>query len=273
MKSLSILALPQVGLSLPDGLSFALLVGIAAVFLGIYASRYVTRFIRAVLVGSSAGEVSIVVNLARALVVVAVAYVVGENVFHIELGGLAQALGVTTLVVSLGLQDFIKNVVAGVQIVMTHLFKVGDHLDVGTTRGEVMDINWRQTVIRDKDGNSHVIPNSSLMGNSFVRREGKMVHRYTFDCDIKPGLDLDRVAADIEHLADEVLDEHGWRAEEGSEVRFVGSTANGVSASVRIFLRDIECTTRGMDAVMRAIGQRGYLADWTNDQPAQERWR
>ena len=28
-----------------------------------------------------------------------------------------------------------------------------------------------------------------------------------------------------------------------------------------------------MDAVMRAIGKRGYLADWTNESPAQEKWR
>ena len=92
-------------------------------------------------------------------------------------------------------------------------------------------------------------------------------------CDIKPGLDLDRVGADIERLADEVLDERGWRADEHAEVRFIGSTANGVQASIRVYLTDIAYTTRAMDAVMRAIGKRGYLADWTNEAPAQEAWR
>ena len=42
---------------------------------------------------------------------------------------------------------------------------------------------------------------------------------------------------------------------------------------VRIFIKDISCTTNAMDAVMRAIGQRGYLADWTNDDPMQDAWR
>ena len=92
-------------------------------------------------------------------------------------------------------------------------------------------------------------------------------------CDIKPGLDLDRVGADIERLADEVLDERGWRADEHAEARFIGSTANGVQASIRVYLTDIAYTTRAMDAVMRAIGKRGYLADWTNEAPAQEAWR
>jgi len=136
-----------------------------------------------------------------------------------------------------------------------------------------MDVSWRQTVLRDKDGDTHVVPNATIMGATFMRREGSMVRRHDLECDIKPGLDLERVAADIEQLADEALDAHGWRAKEQSEVRFVGSTANGVRASVRLYLTDIAYATRAMDAVMRAIGQRGYLADWTNDAPTQQVWR
>lgn len=249
------------------------LVVVIAVVAGLLFSGYVTRLIRAAFNGTQSGEVSIVVNLARALVAVTIAYFVGENVFHVELGGIAQTLGVTTLVVSLGLQDLIKNVVAGIQIVVSHLFSVGDQLEVGAIRGEVMDVNWRQTTLRDKDDDLHVVPNATIMSGPFMRRMNKMVERYVITCDIKPGLDLARVAQDIERLADASLDEHGWRADEHTEVRFVGSTANGVSASIRIYLKDISYTTRGMDVVMRAISQRGYLADWTNEQPAQEAWR
>lgn len=243
-----------------------------AILAGLIVSRIVSRFMHMMLGGSAVGEVSIIINIVRAFVAFSVAAFICENIFQVELGGLFQALGVTTIVVSLGLQDLIKNAVAGLQIVISRQFAVGDQLDIGTLRGEVMDITWRQTTMRDKDGDLHVIPNSSLMGAAFMHREGRMIERYTFDCDIKPGLDLDRVAADIEKLADETLDAHRWRADEGTEVRFLESTANGVHASVRIFLNDIELTTKGTDAVLRAIGQRGYLADWTNDNPAQEPW-
>lgn len=246
---------------------------VVVVVAAIFFSRHITRLMRVALGNSSVGEVSIIVNLSRAAIIFTAAYIVGENVFHLELTGLARALGVTTLLVSLGLQDFIKNIVAGIQVVVTHLFHVGDHLDIGDLRGEVLDINWRQTTLRDKDGNPHVVPNSLLMNERFMRRDGKMARRYLIDCDIKPGLDLERVAADIERLANEVLTEKGWKAEEDAEVRFVGSTANGVRTSIRIFLKDIEFTTAGQDAVMRAIGQRGYLADWTNDNPGQQQWR
>ena len=149
-----------------------LLVGFVVV-LGLFVSRFVTRFIRAALGSSLTGEVSIVVNIARAAVAFIVASFVAENLFNIELSGLAQALGVTTLVVSLGLQDLIKNVVAGLEILVTKLFTVGDQLEVGGERGEVVDVNWRQTTLRDKDGNAHVVPNSELMSASFVRRESE----------------------------------------------------------------------------------------------------
>lgn len=128
----------------------------------------------------------------------------------------------------------------------------------------------RMTLGKTSVGDTSVIVN---VVRAFVRLDGKMASRYLFTCDIKPGLDLDRVAEDIVRLSNEALDANGWRAEESTEVRFLGSTANGVVASVRIYLTDIELTTRGMDAVMRAIAQRGYLADWTNESEAQEQWR
>ena len=244
-----------------------------AIIVGLIVSRYAQRLIRAALGWTSMGETTIFTNIVRIIIALLVAIFISDTVFHVKLTVFAQTLGISALIVSLGLQDLIKNVVAGVQIVGGHLFTAGDQLEVGDVRGEVMDVSWRQTVLRDKDNNSHVLPNALLMNSAFMRREGKMIDRYIIDCDIKPGLDLQRVAEDIEQLADATLEEKGWLGNRATEVRYVGSTANGVRASVRIFIKDIAYTTNAMDAVMRAIGQRGYLADWTNDDPMQDSWR
>lgn len=241
----------------------------AAVFLARLVSRYARKFLNNI----NAGSVSIVINLARGVIAWVTISFLCESILGIKMSGVVQALGITTLIVSLGLQDFIKNIVAGMQIVVTNLFTAGDQLEVGAIRGEVLDVSWRETVLRDKDGNTHVLPNSLLVNEAFMRREGKMVRRYIVTCDIKPGLELDRIADDIATLVDAALDEKGIRAEEPTEVRFLGSTANGVQASIRIYLTDISHTTLGMDTVMRTIGERGYLADWTNESPAQEQWR
>ncbi|MBQ9007427.1 MAG: mechanosensitive ion channel family protein, partial [Atopobiaceae bacterium] len=249
-------------------LSIALIV--AAIAGAFFLARLVTHYVRKFLNKTNAGSASIIINLAKGVIAWFTISFLCEYVFGIKMSGIVQALGITTLIVSLGLQDYIKNIVAGVQIVTTSVFSTGDQLDVGSVRGEVLDVGLRQTVMRDKDNNTHVLPNSVLMNEVFMRREGKMVRRYVVECDIKPGLDLDRIADDIATLVDAALDEKGIRAEEPTEVRFLGSTANGVQASIRIFLDDISHTTLGMDTVMRTIGKRSYLADWTNESPAQE---
>ena len=207
-------------------------------------------------------ELSIVVNIFRVVVWVAVAYFLGENVFHLEMSGLISTLGVTTLIVSLGLQDLIKSVVAGVLIVVGKIVTVGDQIVLGEHRGEVMDINWHQITIRDRDGVEHVISNSGLIGDTFLRLEGKMAQRHMFEVEVAPGVSLPLVKADIELQAALALTKNGWMAEGHSpQVLFLGSNALGTQASIRLFISDIEYATRAMDAVLCAISERGYLAD------------
>ena len=209
-------------------------------------------------------ELSLVMNIFRIAVWVVVAFFLGENVFHIQMGGLISALGVTSLVVSLGLQDLIKSVVAGLLIVAGNIVSVGDQVILGDHRGEVMDIDWHQITIRDRDNISHVISNSKLISDSFMRLQGKMACRHMFDVDIAPGVNLSLVKTDIETQASIALTKNGWIAEGYSpQVLFLSSSALGTHASVRVFISDIEFAARSMDAVMCAISERGYLADVT----------
>ena len=244
----------------------ALLVVSLTLCVGLAVSHLAGKALRTRLVGTSVGELSLIVNIVRAIIAVVVVYFLCENVFHVEMGGVVQALGVTTLVVSLGLQDLIKSVVAGVLIVVGDIVSVGDQVILSDHRGEVMDINWHQITIRDRDGVSHIIPNSGLMSGSFMRLQGKMACRHMFECDIAPGVNLPLVKTDIEALAASVLTKRGWIAPGYQpQVMFIGSSAFGTRASIRVFISDIEYAVRSMDAVMCAISERGYLADCTHE--------
>ena len=181
--------------------------------------------------------------------------------------GVVETPGVTTLLVTISLQDLIRNVLAGLQIIVTDEFLPGDQLIVGDERGEVVDIGWRNTTFRDKDDNARIIPNSEIYQNDFLHLSDKMARRHTVSCYIKPHMDLDLVADDITHLADEALTELGCKAEEPCEVRFLSTTIGGIETSIRIFLTDIKYTTPGSDAVIRAIARRGYLADGMTTTP------
>lgn len=229
-------------------------------------SHLLNQALRAHLKNTGVGAISLLTNIVRSIAGVIVVFFLGENVFSIQMSGMVQALGVTTLVVSLGLQDLIKSVVAGMLIVAGDIVSVGDQVVMGEHRGEVSDINWHQITLRDRDGIPHVIPNSKIMSDNFMRMTGKMACRHMFECDIAPGVDLPLVKTDIENMAARVLTIHGWIAPDYMpQVMFIGSSAFGTRASIRIFINDIEYAVRSMDAVMCAINERGYLADCTHE--------
>lgn len=243
-----------------------MLVVSVTVALALLLGHFLVKLLHKQLKEHNVGAVSLLANIVRAFIAALVVLFLGENVFNIEMSGIVQALGVTTLVVSLGLQDLIKSVVAGVLIVAGNIVAVGDQVTLGDHRGEVTDINWHQITIRDRDGIPHVIPNSELMSDSFMRMTGKMACRHIFECDIAPGVNLALVKTDIETLAANVLTKNGWIAPgHMPQVLFLGSSALGTNASVRVFISDIEYATRAMDAVLIAISERGYLADVTHE--------
>ncbi len=230
------------------------------------AGYLLNQLLRTHLKGSSIGAISLLTNIVRAVIAIIVVFFLGENVFDIQMSGMVQALGVTTLVVSLGLQDLIKSVVAGMLIVAGNIVSVGDQVIMGEHRGVVMDINWHQITLRDRDGIPHVMPNSKIMSDNFMRVTGKMACRHMFECDIAPGVNLQLVKTDIEAIAARVLTQRGWIAPGYMpQVVFIGSSAFGSRASVRIFISDIEYAVRSMDAVMCEISERGYLADCTHE--------
>ena len=89
-------------------------------------SHFLTVMLHRRLRETSIGAISLLTNIARAMIAILVVFFLGENVFEVEMSGMVQALGVTTLIVSLGLQDLIKSVVAGVLIVAGDIVSVGD---------------------------------------------------------------------------------------------------------------------------------------------------
>jgi len=72
-------------------------------------------------------------------------------------------LGVGGLAVALALQDTLANIFAGFYIVVSRRVKTSDYIKLDSgEEGYVVDINWRDTVLRQLPGNHIIIPNSKL---------------------------------------------------------------------------------------------------------------
>ena len=63
-------------------------------------------------------------------------------------GTILASLGVVSLALSLGAQDLIKDILAGLALVFDDCFRVGDVVEIGGTRGTVLEVGVRSTKLR-----------------------------------------------------------------------------------------------------------------------------
>ena len=93
-------------------------------------------------------------------VIVVVALVL--SAWKVNIAGIVASVGVLTLVVGLGCQSLISDVISGFFIVFDDFFDVGDTIIVDGFRGTVLDIGLKSTKVVDYAGNVKVINNSSI---------------------------------------------------------------------------------------------------------------
>ena len=88
-------------------------------------------------------------------------------VWGVRVGGLFTALGVTSVVIGLMLQNSVGQVVSGLFMLFEQPFRIDDWLDTGTARGRVVEVNWRAVHI-DTGSGMRIMPNSMLATTSFT---------------------------------------------------------------------------------------------------------
>ena len=118
-----------------------------------------------------------IVLLVDNLIKIAVGLVAGSIALGFlwrELGAIITGLGVTAALVSLALQDIVKNIVAGLYLLAEQPFRVGDRVAVGDAVGRVEHIDVRATSLRDDRGRQVLVPNikvfSDVLTNDGPRR-------------------------------------------------------------------------------------------------------
>lgn len=108
----------------------------------------------------------------------------------IDSSRLLASAGILSLVIGLGAQSLIKDIIAGIFIVFEGEFRVGDIVTIGEYRGTVMDIGLRTTKILGADGNIKIYNNSDISGVLNMTQEASWAMTYI---DIEYGQDLNYV--------------------------------------------------------------------------------
>ncbi|MFC2694141.1 MAG: mechanosensitive ion channel domain-containing protein, partial [Lactobacillus crispatus] len=136
-----------------------------------------------------------------------------------------------------GLQDTVSNLIGGLGLMLAGVIKPGDHVTIGDISGEVTDINWRSTIVRERTGRVQIIPNSVLNKTAFTHRTRWAITDVAVPVLVKPSADLDVVTKEIIEVAQELLTE-SLDLTFPIEVRFESITNVGVQALVHLHIRD-----------------------------------
>ncbi|MCD0171007.1 mechanosensitive ion channel family protein [Deinococcus sp. 23YEL01] len=78
------------------------------------------------------------------------------------------ALGVSGVAIGFAFKDIFQNLLAGLLILITRPFRIGDQIVSGEHEGTVEDIQIRATLLRTYDNRRVVIPNSELYTNRVI---------------------------------------------------------------------------------------------------------
>ena len=115
------------------------------------------------------------VKLLKAIIVcLGIAAIFQEWGFNIA--AVLGSLGLVGMAVALGAQDFIKNMFAGLTIFLDRMFEKGNWIRTPDVEGNVEEIGFRATKVRQFDKALVTIPNSKLASEALINFS-RMTHR------------------------------------------------------------------------------------------------
>ena len=101
--------------------------------------------------------------------ILAVSFLTALKSVGLDLSSLTIIAGALSVGIGFGLQNIVSNFVSGIILMFENSMKVGDYIQIDeNTKGEVVDISMRSTVIRTNDNIDLIIPNQTFIQNNVI---------------------------------------------------------------------------------------------------------
>lgn len=246
------------GLALSDYLGRAVYLAVVVVVMAL-VQRVLVRTLHKVFDNSQIPSASIFINIIRGLLWFLALLMVLKPVFGVDPTGFVAALGVSSIVISFGLQATVSNIVAGLGLMIGKVVQPGDQVTVGTFSGEVVDVTWRHTVVRGRDGSEQVIPNSVLNTTALTRRTLAYARDCAVELAIRKGSDLAQVERDALDLGGAAIGE-GLDPDMPPTVLFETVGDFNITATAHFYLKPEVSPWASRDKAIRALGSCSWIA-------------
>ena len=176
-----------------------LFVAILIVVAGFYAGRWVGQGVNRSL-GQFHLEPPVRLLLVRVvrLLVLGLFLIMALQNLGIELLPLIAGVGVAGAGVALAMQGVLGNLVAGLTIIFTRPFRVGEYISIVGVEGQVEAIDIFSTILSHTDSSRVVVPNRKIVGE--ILHNYGQIRQLDLSVDITRADDLERALAAIDEV-------------------------------------------------------------------------
>jgi small conductance mechanosensitive channel len=127
---------------------------------------------------------------------------------QIDIGPLLAGAGVVGFALGFGAQSLVKDLIAGMYIILENQYRVGDVVSLNSVGGSVVKITLRTTVLRDLDGNIHHIPNGTI---DIATNKTMEYARINMNIGVSYEADIDKVRDVVNEVGQELSNDPEWR--------------------------------------------------------------
>ena len=169
----------------------ALLILAVGYFVGRWASQWLARALGHLEMEPPVR--TLIVRIARVAITVLFVIMALQNL-GVELLPLIAGLGVAGAGIALAMQGVLGNLVAGLTIILTKPFRIGEYIEIAGEEGTVEIISFFQTTLTHPDRSRVVIPNRKIVGeilhNFGSIRQVNVVVGVAYDTDLTRAIEL-----------------------------------------------------------------------------------
>ena len=152
--------------------------------------------------------ISMMKSFWRIVILIYVAAMLANKLFGFDLSPLFASAGIIGVAIGFGSQSLVKDFLTGAFIIAENQYRVGDVVDIMGSVGTVERVGTRSTVVRDRDGNVHYIPNGTIQ-RVINKTMGYGITRFSID--ISADANVDKAVKLINSIGSELAKDPGWK--------------------------------------------------------------
>lgn len=173
---------------------------------------------------------SIIKNTITALILLIAVFLIFDTILEPKsLTTILASAGIIGVILGLGAQTLIKDIINGIFIIFENPYGIGDSIKIGDVTGKVENVTLRVTTIRDIEGSLHFIPNGEV---KTVSNRSRQWSRMILDVGVPYNEDLKKAFDLLNEISKEISEDKNYKSYIITPIRVLGITEFGESSAI-----------------------------------------